>query len=74
MTEVRVKIFHAEHDAHLCYCSLRAQQQTRFAMHRIYALGINSRGMSRIFRELRSQKTPRGIFPVDSNAKGLSIT
>ena len=35
---------------------------------------INSRSMSRIFRELRSQKTPRGIFPVDSNAKGLSIT
>ena len=40
---------------------------TRFAMHRIYANRINSRGMSRVFCDLRSQKTPRGILPVDSN-------
>ena len=40
---------------------------TRFAMHRIYADRINSRGMSRVFCELRSQKTPRGILPVNSN-------
>ena len=30
-------------------------------------LSINSRGMSRVFCDLRSQKTPRGILPVDSN-------
>ena len=30
---------------------------TRFAMHRIYANRINSRGMSRVFCDLRSQKT-----------------
>ena len=40
---------------------------TRFAMHRIYADHINSRGMSRVFRDLRSQKTPRGILPMNSN-------
>ena len=40
---------------------------TRFAMHRIYANRINSRGMSRVFCDLRSQKTPRGILPVNSN-------
>ena len=40
---------------------------TRFAMHRIYANRINSRHMSRIFCDLRSQKTPRGILPVNSN-------
>ena len=40
---------------------------TRFAMHRIYANRINSRGMSRVFCDLRSQKTPRGISPVNSN-------
>ena len=40
---------------------------TRFAMHRIYADRINSRGMSRVFCELRSQKTPRGTLPVNSN-------
>ena len=40
---------------------------TRFAMHRIYAIRINSRGMSRVFCDLRSQKTPRGILPVNSN-------
>ena len=39
---------------------------TRFAMHRIYANRINSRGMSRVFCDLRSQKTPRGILPVNS--------
>ena len=33
----------------------------------IYANRINSRGMSRIFCDLRSQKTPRGISPVNSN-------
>ena len=42
---------------------------TRFAMHRIYANRINSRGMSRVFCDLRSQKTPRGILPVNSNEK-----
>ena len=57
---------------------------TRFAMHRIYANRINSRGMSRGFLlpgirkklpvagsvgDLRSQKTPRGILPVNSNLK-----
>ena len=40
---------------------------TRFAMHRIYANRINSRGMSRVFCDLRSQKTPRGTLPVNSN-------
>ena len=40
---------------------------TRFAMHRIYANRINSRGMSWAFCDLRSQKTPRGILPVNSN-------
>ena len=40
---------------------------TRYAMHRIYAKRINSRGMSRVFCDLRSQKTPRGILPVNSN-------
>ena len=42
---------------------------TRFAMHRIYANRINSRGISRVFCELRSQKTPRGILPVNSNSQ-----
>ena len=36
-------------------------------MHRIYANRINSRSMSRVFCDLRSQKTPRGILPVNSN-------
>ena len=40
---------------------------TRFAMHRIYADHIHSRGMSRVFCDLRSQKTPRGILPMNSN-------
>ena len=40
---------------------------TRFAMHRIYANRINSRNMSRVFCDLRSQKTPRGILPMNSN-------
>ena len=43
---------------------------TRFAMHRIYADRINSRGMSRVFCDLRSQKTPRGTLPVNSNHFG----
>ena len=34
----------------------------------IYANRINSRSMSRVFCDLRSQKTPRGILPVNSNA------
>ena len=34
----------------------------------IYANRINSRGMSRVFCDLRSQKTPRGILSVNSNA------
>ena len=42
---------------------------TRFAMHRIYADRINSRGMSQVFCDLCSQKTPRGILPVNSNFK-----
>ena len=33
----------------------------------IYANRINSRGMSRVFCDLRSQKTPRGILAVNSN-------
>ena len=45
---------------------------TRFAMHRIYANRINSRSMSRVFCDLRSQKTPRGILPVNSNIKYAS--
>ena len=40
---------------------------TRFAMHRIYADRIHSRGMSRVFCDLRSQKTPRGILSMNSN-------
>ena len=40
---------------------------TRCAMHRIYANRINSRDMSRVFCDLRSQKTPRGTLPVNSN-------
>ena len=35
----------------------------------IYAIRINSRGMSRVFCDLRSQKTPRGILPVNSNVE-----
>ena len=42
---------------------------TRCAMHRIYADRINSRDMSRVFCDLRSQKTPRGILPVNSNSQ-----
>ena len=45
---------------------------TRFAMHRIYANRINSRRMSRVFCDLRSQKTPRGILPVNSNKNSTS--
>ena len=41
---------------------------TRFA-NLIYANRINSRGISRVFCDLRSQKTPRGILPVNSNQK-----
>ena len=33
----------------------------------IYANRINSRSMSRVFCDRRSQKTPRGILPVNSN-------
>ena len=33
----------------------------------IYANRINSHSMSRVFCDLRSQKTPRGILPVNSN-------
>ena len=33
----------------------------------IYVNRINSRGMSRVFCDLRSQKTLRGILPVNSN-------
>ena len=39
---------------------------TRFA-NSIYANRINSHGMSRVFCDLRSQKTPRGISPVNNN-------
>ena len=38
----------------------------------IYANRINSRGMSRVFCDLRSQKTPRGILPVNSNKNSTS--
>ena len=44
-------------------------RHTSCAMHRIYANRINSRGMSRVFCDLRSQKTPRRILPVSSNLK-----
>ena len=54
------------------YCSLRSQQHA-FAMHRIYGNRINSRGMSRVFCDLRSQKTPRGILPVNSNPETFLI-
>ena len=37
----------------------------------IYANRINSRGMSRVFCDFRSQKTPCGILPVNSN---ISVT
>ena len=47
---------------------------TRFAMHRIYANHINSRSMARVFCDLRSQKTPRGILPVNSNFPVLHPT
>lgn len=40
---------------------------TPFAMHRIYTDRINSCGMSRVFYDLRSQKTPRGTLPVNIN-------
>ena len=33
----------------------------------IYANRINSHSMSRVFCDLRSQKTPRGILAVNSN-------
>ena len=46
----------------------------RFAMHRIYVNRINSRGMSRVFCGLRSQKTPRGILPVNSNYKNFKVS
>ena len=46
---------------------------TRFAMHRIYANRINSHGMSRVFCDLRSQKTPRGTLPVNSNRDTSSV-
>ena len=46
---------------------------TRFAMHRIYANRINSRRMSRVFCDLRSQKTPRGILSVNSNYKLTAV-
>ena len=35
---------------------------TRFAMHRIYANRINSRSMSRVFCDLRSQKHLAGYY------------
>ena len=38
----------------------------------IYANRINSRSMSRVFCDLRSQKTPRGILPVNSNKNSTS--
>ena len=44
---------------------------TRFA-NLIYANRINSRSMSRVFCDLRSQKTPRGILPVNSNKNSTS--
>ena len=37
-----------------------------------YANRINSRSMSRVFCDLRSQKTPRGILPVNSNKNSTS--
>ncbi len=37
----------------------------------IYANRINSRGMSRVFCDLRSQKTPRGILSMNSNVVHL---
>ena len=40
---------------------------TRFAIHRIYANRINERGISMVYCEIRSQKTPNGILAVNSN-------
>ena len=37
----------------------------------IYANRINSRGMSRVFCDLRAQKTPRGILSMNSNVVHL---
>ena len=42
-------------------------------MHRNYADRINSRSMYRVFCDLRSQKTPHGILPVNSNFSLKSI-
>ena len=39
----------------------------------IYANRINSHSMSRVFCDLRSQKTPRGILPVNSNQHFLLL-
>lgn len=47
---------------------------TRLAMHRIYANHINSRSMTRVFCDLRSPKTPRGILSVNSNFPVLHPT
>ena len=46
---------------------------TRCAMHRIYANRINSCDMSRVFCDLRSQKTPRGTLPVNSNHRSTLL-
>ena len=40
----------------------------------IYANRINSHSMSRVFCDLRSQKTPCGILPVNSNNKVHSFS
>ena len=55
-------------EGNLCLLLFTPFSATRFAMHRIYANRINSRGMSRVFCDLRSQKTLRGILPVNSNS------
>ena len=67
------RIYHSNRRTHknngYCVLLFTPFSVTRFAMHRIYANRINSRGMSRVFCDLRSQKTPRGILPVNSNQK-----
>ena len=50
---------------HVCFS--RYLTITHFAMHRIHTNRINSWGMSRVFCDLRSRKTPRKIVSVNSN-------
>ena len=49
----------------ISYCSLRDQQHASRCTE--IMLCMISRGISRVFCDLRSQKTPRGILSVNSN-------